>query len=332
MKKISNVLVLFTAILTMTVVSVYSQEEVSSTETQTFSIEPGGLVLVESDDGYITVDSWDRNEVEVIMKKRAWGRNDRDAERNLEEINIDIVQRGNNLYIRDITDNNVTVRVGILDLFRGQTRFGTSVSFDIKLPKQMDLDLNADDGDIRVTNVDGDFDLDADDGDIFLFDSNGGRIEVNLDDGDLRFENINRMQQNTTSSVMISCDDGEIFFRDVDLETIDLNIDDGNVYFDNVSFKNLTADLDDGDLDADIVIQNDGRVRIWNDDGTIELNMPEDLNASLNLFAYGGRIRTNYDIEIERDEGESRVREQLGSGNIDIRIETTDGDIYIRHR
>ena len=332
MKKIATVIVLFAAILTVTVVSAYSQAEVSSTETETFSIDPGGLVLVESDDGYITVESWDRNEVEVIMKKRAWGRNKRDAERNLEDINIDIVRRGNNLYIRDVTDNNIRVRIGILDLFRGRTRFGTSVSFDIKLPKQMNLDLNTDDGDIRVSNVEGDFDFDVDDGDIFLFDSKGSRIEVNIDDGDVRFENINRLHQNSASTITITCDDGEIFLRDVDVESIDLNVDDADVYFVNVSFKNLTADLDDGDFDADIVVQKDGRIRIWNDDGTIELRMPEQLDAYLNLFAYSGRIRTNYPVKVERDEGESWVRERLGNGNIDIRIETTDGDIYIRHR
>lgn len=332
MKKIAVNLVLFAAILTLAVESVYSQDEVSSTETETFSINPGNLVLVESDDGNITIESWDRNEVEVVIKKRAWGRNNRDAERNLEDINIDIVQRGNNLYIRDLTKNNIGVRIGILDLFRRRTRFGTSVSFDIKLPRQMDLDLNADDGNIRVTNVEGDFDIKTDDGDIFLFDSKGGSIEINIDDGDVRIENLSRLQQNSASTITISCDDGEIFLRDVDVESIDLNVDDADVYFDNVTFKNLTADLDDGDFDADVVVQNDGRVRIWNDDGTVELRMQEEIDAYFNLVAYDGRIRTNYPIKVERDEGESWVRERLGNGNINIRIETTDGDIYIRHK
>jgi len=333
MRKIATVFVLFAALLTMKVVSVYSQAEVSSTETETFSINAGNLVLVESDDGNITIESWDRNEVEVVIKKRAWGRNRRDAERILEDINIDIVRRGDNLYIRDLTENDKIIRVGdFFNLLRGQRRFGTSVSFDIKLPKQMDLDLNTDDGDIRVTNVEGDFDISVDDGDIFLFDSKVRRIKINIDDGDIRIENVSRLQQNSASSITISCDDGEIFLRDVDVESIELNVDDADIYFDDVSFKTLTADLDDGDFDADIVIQDDGRVRIWNDDGTIELRMQENIEAYFNLVAYDGRIRTNYPIEVERDEGESWVRERLGNGNIEITIETNDGDIYIRHR
>lgn len=327
---------LFITIVIMSITPIlalsFPQSEVSKTETKTFEVKPEGLVVVSSNDGSITVNSWDRDEVEVTMKKTAWGRSRRDAERNLDDIEIDISQRGNNLYIREISDKHFNVRFGLLDLFRGRVEFGTRVSFDINLPRNMNLDLTSDDGDIRVTDVQGEMSLNTDDGDIILYDVNITRLDVDIDDGDFRAENVKPVQSYPNSIIFVTCDDGEIVLRNVETETIDMNLDDANVIMRNVTVTNLTADLDDGDFEADITLGDNGRIRIWSDDGTVELWLPEQINAQLNLFAYSGRIRTNFPVDVNRDEGESWVRDILGNGNANIRIETSDGDIYFRHR
>lgn len=310
----------------------FPQTEVSKTETKTFEMKPEGLVLVYSDDGPITINSWDRDEVEVTMKKTAWGRSRRDAERNLDDIEIDFSQRGNNLYIREIPGRGYNVRLGLLDLFRGRVEFGTRISFEINLPRSMNLDLTSDDGDIRITEVQGEMSLNTDDGDIILYDVNFTRLDVEIDDGDFRAENVKPVQSYTNSIILINCDDGEIVLRNVETETIDMNLDDANVIMRDVTVTNITADLDDGDFEADISLGGNGRIRIWSDDGTVELWLPEQISAQLNLFANGGRIRTNFPLDVERDEGESWVRDILGNGNANIRIETSDGDIYFRHR
>lgn len=306
--------------------------EVSSTETKTFKMKPGGLVLVDSDDGYITINSWNKDEVEVTIKKRAWGRNKRDAERNLENIRVEIHKRGDNLYIRDITDEHVSIRFGFFDLFRGRTEYGTRVDFEINLPKKMNLDLNTDDGDIQVTDVHGDLNLEVDDGDVFLCDIQSQKIEVNLDDGDLRIENVKPINSNISSIIFVSCDDGEIVVRQSHAETMDFDVDDGGVFLEEVTVKNLNVDLDDSDFESELDVLEDGRIRVWSDDGNIELWLPEKISAHFNLFARSGRIRTNFPVEIERHEGESRAREKIGDGNITVRLETSDGDILLRHR
>ena len=74
--------------------------EVTSKEQKTFKLGAGGYISVIGDEGYINVESWDKDEVELVMNKHAWARSKREAEKLLNKIQVEINQTGNRLEIR----------------------------------------------------------------------------------------------------------------------------------------------------------------------------------------------------------------------------------------
>lgn len=87
------IIVLIAMTIPFTAASAYQRNtRVTDEEAKSFDIKAGGLLVLEADDGYIHIDTWNKDEIELTMHKLAFGRNRRDAEEKLEEIEIDIVQ------------------------------------------------------------------------------------------------------------------------------------------------------------------------------------------------------------------------------------------------
>ncbi|MFC1555868.1 DUF4097 family beta strand repeat-containing protein [candidate division KSB1 bacterium] len=332
MKNAAIFTVLFILLIPLYAVSESPSSEVRDKEVKSFDMKPGGQLIVESNDGFIRVKSWNEDRVEVTMLKRAWAKDKRDAERLLEIIEIDIDHRGNKLYIRDVTDNNRDRNVGLLDLIRGDWDEGTTVDFEIMVPEEMNLDFTADDGDMRIANVRGEFSFNLDDGDLTIEDCRSDRIEAELDDGDIEIDNMEPLSGAGTGLIFIAVDDGNVFLRRTKINAVDIEGEDGEIVFRDVELKDLDVNLDDGDFEADMNIRESGKVRINLDDGDVDIDLPEELSAYFNLYAYDGRIRTNFPVEIERDDNRSWVRERIGNGDTNIRIEVDNGYIVINHR
>ncbi len=301
-------------------------------ETKTFKLKAGGELLVESDDGYIRINTWDKDEVEVIMHKRAWGKNRREAERRLNDIDVEIIERGSSLIIRDITDQERERNVGLLDLIRGDWEHGTSVDFELTVPKRLDLDLSSDDGDISIDNVEGDISVEIDDGDINIDNVRSNRIELDIDDGEIELDNVKRTDGNSKGLLIISGDDSEVILRRTEMETIEVDGDDSEVTFYDVVTKNLDVDLDDGEFDGDLKFIDSGRVRILIDGGDVSLALEKNISAYFNLYANDGRIRSDFSFDIEHEDGKTWVKERVGGGETNIRVEVDDGYISVKYR
>ncbi|MFC1730335.1 DUF4097 family beta strand repeat-containing protein [candidate division KSB1 bacterium] len=332
MKKAIVIMLVFSVTAATSAFGGSRQSEVYGKETKSFDMEPGGYVDIQADDGYIRINTWDQDRVEVVMNKRAWGRNQREAERNLDNIEIDINHRGDRLYIHDVTDKENHRNIGLLDLIRGNWEFGSSVDFEIMMPKNMNLELTADDGDVSVTDLEGEITVDIDDGDLNFENLSTNRIEITMDDGDIDFDNVRQMTEAERALVFISFDDGNVDVRRTEMEEFEIGGDDGDITLLDVTVKNLEIDLDDGDFDGDLEVKPSGRIRVIIDDGDAIMNLPEDISAYFNLYAYDGRIRTDFPVEVERDEERAWVKDRTRDGDINIRAEVTNGYISIRYR
>ena len=76
--------------------------EVISKEDKSFKLKYGSTITVIADDGFIKVNSWDKEEVRLKMTKRAWAKSKRIATEKLKRIEIDIDQSENRLYIQQL--------------------------------------------------------------------------------------------------------------------------------------------------------------------------------------------------------------------------------------
>lgn len=331
----ARICIIVSAILCLTAAPLFAgqrQAEVKKTEKKEFDLKAGGRIVLESNDGYIRIQSWNRDKVEVVMHKRAWARSEREAERLLDKIEIDISERSNALYLRDITEDFSDRNIGLLDLLRGDWDEGTVVDFELMVPERVNLELTVDDGDIRIAQIEGEIIIEADDGDITLEDCTANRVDISVDDGDVDIDNVRQADAGAKGLLFASVDDGNIFLRRSSFESIEFDGDDSEVVFRDVEVKYLDINLDDGDVEVDMDIRNEGRVRINLDDGDVDVDLKREIGASFNLSAYDGRIRTNFPVEVEDDDGSYWVRERTGDGGIVFRIEVDNGYITVNHR
>lgn len=161
----------------------------------------------------------------------------------------------------------------------------------------MNIVLSVDDGNIRVRGLEGEIDIKLDDGDLDLDNIKSRRIEVDYDDGNIEIENVNAQGFKENDILIITGDDGDVNLRNCKFDDIEINLDDGSVILYNIDLANLYVDIDDGDFESMMDVQNRGRVRVKVDDGDVELRLPEDISAYFNLFAYDGRIRTDFRLK-----------------------------------
>jgi hypothetical protein len=193
-------------------------------EVREFTIDARDLVTVDAGpNGGVEVEGWDRNEILIRARVRTWSEDD-DPARIAPEIEI--------ITGREIRADGPR--------FRGRDGNRWSVSFEIMVPRESDLSLDAVNGGIGITDVSGDLEFRT---------TNGGVSLVGVG-GDVR-------GSTTNGGVHVELDGGEWVGRGLDVRTtnggVNLEIPDG-----------FRADLEIGttnggfEIDFPIVLQ--GRI------------------------------------------------------------------------
>lgn len=108
---------------------------------KTFDIKSGGSITVENTNGSITAEGWDQDKVEVVAIKTAHGYDNRDAEENLNRLEVVFDTSGNNLRI----ETRYPHRMG----------FGGGVQYTLRVPRKIGLDLRSTNGHVEAGDVEG---------------------------------------------------------------------------------------------------------------------------------------------------------------------------------
>ena len=122
--------------------------------------------------GGISVTGWDRDSVHVSARMQAYGSSQGDAERALKDVRI--------------SAESGTIRAsGAVD--DGNDRSRVIVSYDVYVPRHIDLDLRAHNGGLRVDGVTGRMSLDTHNGGISLR-GTGGDVRAHTENGGLNVQ------------------------------------------------------------------------------------------------------------------------------------------------
>lgn len=121
--------------------------------------------------GGISVEGWARDEIRIRAKVKAWDREEEDAWKTLESIKIDL--------------DGETIEADGPKL-KGRHR-GWSVSYELMVPHESNLDLETLNGGIRIEDVDGDIRADATNGGLRLSQL-AGDVDVHTTNGGVSVE------------------------------------------------------------------------------------------------------------------------------------------------
>jgi hypothetical protein len=308
-------------------------QELTKTEERTFDFNPGGRVQVTGDAGYIRVESWDKNEVFLRYTKRVWESRRRDAERRLEDLQVEINDQPGQLSIRQIpefTERNPN----FFDLFDpdrwGHTRHSARIDFELRVPRQCHLILESDEGDVTVREIDGEMRIDSDEGNVEAENLSHGDVSVQTDEGDIECRNL----QLDDGRLSLGSDEGTIRASDVAARSVWGETDEGGFVLLRINAGGGKLNSDEGDIELEATRFDEGTWNITADEGDVDLFIPANADAEVALESNSGSIRSDFSLNRVSDEHDRIERRsgRLGEGRGRLEISTDEGDISLRRR
>ncbi len=178
-----------------------------------YTVGADAVLGLETFDGSVKVQSWDRSEVLVQIEKRGPDREMAAA------IEVTATQDGNHIEVRAHEPKNSREFVGI-----GNVQ-SASVSFNVSVPRKLTLTAQTGDGSITLENVSGAIDLRSGDGSIRATGLNGD-VAAHTEDGSIHLEGgLAALRADTgDGSIVIEAEDGSAMKGDWDISTGDGSI------------------------------------------------------------------------------------------------------------
>ncbi len=322
---------LATIITVLACASAAAAERIERSFNHRFEIEPGTRLELRSGDGEIDITPWDEDAIAVDVTYRVDFR--RVGMGKDPDLEVSFDQSGNT--VRVIGRENHTGGIGFF------SKNELEHLYRIRAPRYVKLDLEGEDGDVRIGDWDGALTLRLEDGDVELKNVRAA-VRLELEDGDVEIEGL-------AGDLALTLSDGAVRLRDGSGERIRIDGEDGNVTLDGCA-GDIEITADDGDVEIRghhagkmAVRTEDGRVEvevataegvldleIETEDGDVELELGEGVSATVDLLSNEGDI----DVEPEA-EGLSRLGQRvsgrLGDGGGTIRVRSDEGRVSLRH-
>ncbi len=278
----------------------------------------GVLFSAKSNDGRITVTGGDVTECSVTATIIARADSDEKAGRIAEESNVKLEQFGSKLTVK--------LEKPIL-----RTNESVDVQLEAIVPKDCNLEVSTDDGDITAENINGDIEIQTDDGKVNLSQINGN-IKSKSDDGSITIRNVNTDSglQRQDGRIDIQTDDGRITLSQI-VGNIKVRSDDGSTRAEDIT-GDVNIQSDDGRITVVYAEDAGGvcNVSLVTDDAAIDLKAPANFSASAEIITDDGSINTDLPIKVTGKLGKSGIKGTIGTGEGRLYIKTNDGSIRIR--
>lgn len=277
-----------------------NSEGIVSRDTKTFTVTANPEIELDTFEGSIEIHSWDRDQVEVEIEKRAM------EQRLVDEMKVTAEQQGNRVVVKVESpsrgDSFEGVQIGV--------HFSPSARLRVVLPRNSQLTANSGDGSITIEDV-------------------NGKIRLKTNDGSVRGSRL-------AGEIFVRSGDGSIRFERIEGK-LDLETDDGSITLEAKPTV-LRARTTDGairlEVQPDATVAEDWDLQTA--DGSVVVTLPATFNAMLDAETRDGVVRANHpSVRGESSEGDDReerrrtLRATLGSGGKTVRVRTGDGSIRI---
>ena len=255
---------------------------------KTYQLNGRADLRVMTSDGDVTITGADQKQIDarVTTQGRKLGSND-----------VQVIESQNG--------NSVSIEVRLphwnWSFFGGS--HGRSVHVDLRVPRELDVEVRTSDGNLAATGISGKI----------QFDTGDGNVTANNIRGDIRMHT----------------GDGQIEGHGFD-GSLDADTGDGNMRVDG-RFDALALKTGDGNIEAQVG-SGSKVANGWNlhsGDGHITLRLPGDLNANLDAHTGDGSITLDVPIQVSGSLSHSAVRGKLNAGGGTLAITSGDGSIHI---
>ena len=188
----------------------------------------------------------------------------------------------------------------------------------IRLPRDVSLELRGADGAIRVKGFGGSVSAEILDGDIDI--EGASSVEARSVDGDVRVHDV-------SGPVSIETGEGDTHLADV-TGPIVVNGVDGDIVVEGGSAHSVELSTVSGDLWYGGSVYDDGEYSLATHDGDVTFTVADDVGAHVEVLTYDGGLLPSFPIQLRGEIG-STAEFTLGSGSARVSLASFDGDIYL---
>ncbi len=228
-----------------------------------------------------------------------------------DEVSLTIEVKGQERYVEDIefliesSDDGVDIQA---DIPRRSSLFGNwgrqlNISYTVMVPSEYNMKLRTSGGSVTVKKV-------------------AGEISVRTSGGSITAESVRGDVTVRTSGGSITVNDAHGNFEartsggPIRLSAIDAQVD---------------ARTSGGGISFESVGPNRG-VELRTSGGSINVKLPEDINANINARTSGGRVSTDFPVTIQGTTSRSSIDGTINDGGPDIILRTSGGSIRINKK
>ncbi|MFC1563868.1 DUF4097 domain-containing protein [candidate division KSB1 bacterium] len=308
-KKIITVFICVTIFGLLMASSLYGQTEreritLDGTFEKTYKLDPNGRFSIDNHNGDIEIESWDKNEVEVIVRERR-GSYD-------EEIEISINSSPNRL--------NIVTRFPDRERFNWNSGRRSEAHYRIKVPKNVEIIADSHNGEVKINTIEGEVEVKTHNGSIELRDITGDtRIESH--NGDIELTNIkgNVITDTHNGNIWINAADGGEVRAKTHNGRIrgDITVDPRGRYDFEAYNGSINIDIpEDSKVDVEVY----ARYRNFTSDFDIEERLGRDRDST---------SRSRY---YRDDNRRTRIYGKINGGGALLKISTNNGRIDIRKK
>jgi hypothetical protein len=277
--------------------------------TKEFTLNGKGNLDVRTSGGSIFVKGTNGSKAVVEMHVRRNGKTvdpqDSDAQKLLENYDINISQSGNNVSaIAERKGNNW-----------GNGRNNLSISFIVSVPEQMDTKLNTSGGSIHIEKLNGEQDANTSGGSINLQEINGN-TKARTSGGSISVENYQGKLDASTSggSIKMSKSRGDL----------SVNTSGGSINLDDVA-GNVSANTSGGGIKAKILTL-ENTLSLTTSGGSINAVVPKGIGMDLDLKGNNVNTKlTNFTGEAKKD----KIVGSINGGGAKVRMATSGGSVNL---
>jgi DUF4097 and DUF4098 domain-containing protein YvlB len=148
-------------------------ETIEETFKQNISFQQGGYLSISNFNGYIKIIPWDKSEVEIVAHKEVRASDQERAEKLMQKLNIIVAESNDKIEIETDSPRSSRHGSGFFDWLLGKGESGCSVSYELKVPFQIDLNLITTNGEINIQGISGRVRMQSTNGEITAEDIKG---------------------------------------------------------------------------------------------------------------------------------------------------------------
>jgi hypothetical protein len=292
-----------------------AQAKIERVVEKTFSVQPGGLLTIETQGGFVRLETNDGPEVKVTAKEKFRTDSETEADNISKRLKLSIEQNGN--------DVSGTAK------FEGERAGGfhwgswppVEVDFVVSLPKHYNGNLKTSGGDIVVGDLDGELRAHTSGGNLKLAKITGA-IDGETSGGDISLEESTGRVQLTTSggTIRVKRAAGEVA----------LKTSGGNIQVEKAGAA-VQADTSGGNISVAFTEAPKAACSLKTSGGNVRISVPPTSNFDLDASTSGGDVTTSgIEVKIEHGgQGKSRIAGPVNAGGPVLKLRTSGGNVRV---